>query len=204
MKANNGSGNIESRDSWETPFFLFEELHKQFNFTHDCCATKENCKCARYFPDFKKVDYTFTHYVCWMNPPFSKALEMFKHFFKVVHKGVAIYRCDNFETKIWQKVIFPNASWVFIPNKRIAYEGMQGSGSRFPSALIGFNVPVIESLDGITLKPYGVFNKDLTATQQVATPKCPSDTSLNPDIKLNSVPNLLGGVQLNNLDYITI
>jgi len=29
------------------------------------------------------------------------------------------------------------------------------------------------------------FNKDLTATQQVASPKCPSDTSLNPDIKLN-------------------
>jgi hypothetical protein len=26
------------------------------------------------------------------------------------------------------------------------------------------------------------FNKDLTATQQVATPKCPSDTSLNPNI----------------------
>jgi hypothetical protein len=26
------------------------------------------------------------------------------------------------------------------------------------------------------------FNKDLTATQQVASPKCPSDTSLNPDI----------------------
>ena len=29
------------------------------------------------------------------------------------------------------------------------------------------------------------FNKDLTATQQVASPKCPSDTSLNPDIKSN-------------------
>ena len=26
MKANNGSGNNESRDSWETPQWLFEEL----------------------------------------------------------------------------------------------------------------------------------------------------------------------------------
>jgi len=33
--------------------------------------------------------------------------------------------------------------------------------------------------------PNGEFNKDLTATQQVASPKCPSDTSLNPDIMLN-------------------
>ena len=31
--------------------------------------------------------------------------------------------------------------------------------------------------------PNGEFNMDLTATQQVASPKCPSDTSLNPNIK---------------------
>ena len=48
-----------------------------------------------------------------------------------------------------------------------------------------------------TAIPMGEFNKDLTATQQVATPKSASQTSLNSDIKLNSVPNLLGRVQLN-------
>ena len=85
------------------------------------------------------------------NPPFSKATEMFEHFFKVVY-GVAIYRRDNFETKIWQQLIFPNASWIFIPNKRIVYEGMQGNGSRFPSALIGFNVPKPIGLQGIILE----------------------------------------------------
>ncbi len=40
----------------------------------------------------------------------------------------------------------------FVPNKRIAYEGMEGSGSRFPSALIGFNVEPPKGLKGITLK----------------------------------------------------
>ena len=40
---------------------------------------------------------------------------------------------------------------------------------------------------------FGEHNKDLTATQQVA-----SQTSLNPDIKLNSVPNLVGGEKLKN------
>jgi len=188
MKANNGSGNIESRDEWETPQWLFDKLDKQFDFDFDCCANSRNTKIGSYPYNF--FDYNTAQVkMGWMNPPFSKALEMFKHFFKVISKGVAIYRCDNFETKIWQEVIFPNASWVFIPNKRIVYEGMKGSGSRFPSALIGFNVPLIESLDGITLKPYGAFNKDLTATQQVASPKCPSDTSLNPDIKCNRRKN---------------
>lgn len=32
------------------------------------------------------------------------------------------------------------------------------------------------------------------------TPKCPTDTSHHPNIKLNSVPNLLGGVQLNKME----
>lgn len=151
MKANNGSGNIESRDEWETPQWLFDRLKNQYDITFDCCATKNNTKTKEFskedFQDIREVKG-----IAWMNPPFSKAYSMFKRFFKVVHKGVAIYRCDNFETKIWQEIIFPNASWVFIPNKRIAYEGMTGSGSRFPSALIGLNVPIIESLKGTTLK----------------------------------------------------
>jgi site-specific DNA-methyltransferase (adenine-specific) len=151
MKGNNGSGNIESRDEWETPQWLFDILHKQFNFKYDCCASNNNSKITHFANRFEEVEYVDG--TAWMNPPFSKALELFRHFFKVVGKGVAIYRCDNFETKIWQEVIFPNASWVFIPNKRIAYKGMGGKGSRFPSALIGFNVPEIESLDGITLTP---------------------------------------------------
>lgn len=168
MKANNGTGNNESRDEWETPKWLFDKLHNQYDFTFDCCASERNHKC-KYWTNCFNENHLFENKVCWMNPPFSKALEMFKHFFRVIHKGVAIYRCDNFETKIWQEVIFPNASWVFIPNKRIAYEGMKGSGSRFPSALIGLNVPLIESLVGITLTPFGSFNKRFRGSDLVST-----------------------------------
>ena len=155
-KANNGTGNNEERDEWQTPKELFNELDKDYKFAFDCCANDKNSKCISYSDDFEKWDDILR--VCWMNPPFTKANEMFKHFFKVVKEGVAIYRCDNFETKIWQETIFPKASWVFIPNKRIAYEGMNGNGSRFPSALIGFNVKPIENIEGITLyiKPSSV------------------------------------------------
>lgn len=152
MKANNGSGNNESRDEWQTPQWLFDILDNQYNFVFDCCASIANRKKHFYSYNFEKSKYIGIK-MAWMNPPFSKASEMFKHFFKTVRKGVAIYRADNFETKIWQEVIFPNASWIFIPNKRIAYEGMAGKGSRFPSALIGFNVEPPKELGGITLKP---------------------------------------------------
>ena len=86
-----------------------------------------------------------------MNPPFSKAKEMFKHFFEVVNHGVAIYRCDNLETSLWQDIILKYATWIFIPKGRISYEGKIGKGFRFPSALIGFNVEPPKDIEGYTL-----------------------------------------------------
>lgn len=160
MKANNGSGDNPARDLWQTPKELFDTLNKQYDFNFDCCASKENKKCEFWHDDFEKVGTEEAGLsddsIAWMNPPFSKAREMFEHFFDVVHKGVAIYRCDNLETRIWQKIIFPNVDWVFIPHKRIAYEGMNGNGSRFPSALIGVGVEPPIELKGTILK-IGVF-----------------------------------------------
>jgi hypothetical protein len=151
MKANNGSGNNPRRDEWETPKDLLIKLDKQYDFTFDCCANSKNRKAFNHSNNFENVAYT-KDYVCWMNPPFSKAKDMFKHFFKVVNFGVAIYRCDNLETKIWQDIIFANADWIFIPKGRVVYEGMNGKGSRFPSALIGVGVDPPKYVDGICLK----------------------------------------------------
>lgn len=157
MKANNGSGNNSSRDEWETPQELFDILNKQYDFVFDCCATEYNKKCFDFSNNFLNINYFRSrNFISWMNPPFSKAKEMFEHFFKVVCCGVAIYRCDNLETKIWQDVIFPNADWIFIPKGRVVYEGMEGNGSRFPSALIGVGVDPPKYLKGVCLKLKGV------------------------------------------------
>jgi len=151
MKANDGSGNNSSRDEWETPKELFKKLNKQYSFDLDCCATNQNSKARLYCNNFLS-NYVPKVETCWMNPPFSKAKQMFEHFFKVVNCGVAIYRCDNFETKIWQDIIFPNCDWIFIPKGRVVYEGMEGNGSRFPSALIGVGVDPPKYLKGVCLK----------------------------------------------------
>jgi len=151
MKANDGTGNIPERDEWQTPQNLFNKLNKQYDFTFDCCAEGYNHKTIGFSNDFLKIDFRVVLNVCWMNPPFSKSYEMFEHFFKFLNKGVAIYRCDNMETKLWQDIILKNATWIFIPKGRICYEGMKGSGSRFPSALIGYNVTVPEYVSGSLL-----------------------------------------------------
>lgn len=125
----------------------------------DCCASEENRKTMRFFFDFLNMNGSLEDCMCWMNPPFSKASEMFEHFFDVVKEGICIYRCDNMETKIWQDIILKNATWVFIPKGRWSYEGKAGKGSRFPSALIGFNVDVPVGLDGATLNLNNTKNK---------------------------------------------
>jgi len=158
MKANNGSGNNETRDSWETPKRLFDKLDEQYNFDVDCCATKQNTKCKNFYYDFNEATLqSMYNQTAWMNPPFSKAYDIFEHFFRVVDKGLAIYRCDNIETKIWQEIILSKADWIFIPKGRIRYDGMPGKGSRFPSALIGFGVEppkdLIGSIFGILAYP---------------------------------------------------
>ena len=149
--ANNGSGNNINRDDWETPQWLYDLLNEQYGFNFDCCATLDNAKSsfAENFLDTSKLFMNI--HIAWMNPPFSKARTMFEHFFCVVSKGVAIYRCDNFETQIWQETIFSLCDWVFIPNKRINYESKNGKGSRFPSALIGKGLKPPENIKGTLL-----------------------------------------------------
>lgn len=150
-KANNGTGNNPLRDGWQTPQQLFNDLNKQYLFNFDCCADISTTKCIHFSSNFENVSIIYDT-IAWMNPPFSIAWKMFVHFFKVVPKGVAIYRCDNFETALWQKIIFPLCSWVFIPKTRIAYEGLDGVSPRFPSALIGLGVDPPRGLSGTILK----------------------------------------------------
>ena len=59
---------------WPTPQDLFEKLDKEFNFTTDVAATKENSKCLHYYTlddDGLKQDWRG---VCWMNPPYGRAM----------------------------------------------------------------------------------------------------------------------------------
>ena len=156
-KGNDGTGNIPERDLWETKQELWDKLNRQYNFTFDCCANKDNTKCEKWTDSFEYYWSVSPSDVCWMNPPFSKPIEMFKVFFERVHKGIAIYRCDNMETKVWQNIILKNASWVLIPKGRISYTPFEtgdmrnGMGTRFPSALIGFNVEPPKDIEGAML-----------------------------------------------------
>lgn len=150
MKANNGTGDNHLRDGWRTPSELFNPLYNQYKFGFDCCADVKNKLCDKFSDNFENINTI--EEVAWMNPPFSIAWKMFDHFFKVVKKGVAIYRCDNMESGIWQKLIFKKCSWIFIPNRRVCYEGIDGEGPRFPTAIIGVGIDVPDRISGTILE----------------------------------------------------
>lgn len=64
-----------TRHDWETPQWLFDQLHAEFNFTVDVCASLENAKCERYFTrEQNGLAQDWTGERCWMNPPYGREI----------------------------------------------------------------------------------------------------------------------------------
>lgn len=61
-------------DEWETPQDFFDALDGEFGFGLDVCATPENAKCPRYYT--REDDGLAREWrgVCWMNPPYGRAI----------------------------------------------------------------------------------------------------------------------------------
>ena len=63
---------LSATDEWATPQWLFDALHREFAFTLDPCATRENAKCARFFTrDDDGLAQDWGDAVVFMNPPYG-------------------------------------------------------------------------------------------------------------------------------------
>jgi len=155
-------------DDWCTPDDLFQELHKEFHFNIDLCATTHNSKCMYFCENYfdneivcSVADNWLVDYLefgeedepiitAFMNPPYSnpypfleKAWEKDSFEFKIV----CLVKCDP-STKWWAlfwdyKLNCPKAGCEvrFFP-KRIKFHEPSGKSSTaapFPSALIIMN-----------------------------------------------------------------
>jgi phage N-6-adenine-methyltransferase len=59
----------------ETPQSLFNDLDREFHFTLDVCALPYNAKCAHYYtPDKDGLRQPWGGQVCWLNPPYGRAI----------------------------------------------------------------------------------------------------------------------------------
>ena len=61
-------------DNWATPPDLFEELHREFVFELDVCASEDNAKCERFYTRADDGLRQPWSGVCWMNPPYGRTI----------------------------------------------------------------------------------------------------------------------------------
>lgn len=60
-----------SKQDWETPQDLFDLLHRQYHFTFDLAADKNNTKCEKYYTEENDALSVEWHGRCWLNPPYG-------------------------------------------------------------------------------------------------------------------------------------
>jgi len=71
-----GGTGPEAATDWATPKTLFDELHREFAFTLDVCASAWNAKLPRFYSleqDGLAQDWTGER--CWLNPPYGRGID---------------------------------------------------------------------------------------------------------------------------------
>ena len=133
---------FSSKDqTWETPTDLFNKIDEVFKFDVDVCAVPETAKCQKYFtPEINGLDQRWSG-SCWMNPPYGREQ------IKWITKAYEDSRDNNAtvvcliparpDTKVWQDIIFKNASAICFIKGRLKFGGSKDSAP-FPSALVVF------------------------------------------------------------------
>ncbi|MEK6879685.1 MAG: DNA N-6-adenine-methyltransferase [Nanoarchaeota archaeon] len=126
---------------WETPQELFDNLNKEFKFTLDVCANKNNAKCKKYFTikdDALKQDWGKN--IVFMNPPYSRLTNDFvEKGYKESLKNAIVVCLISVGTNrsYWHNYIFPFASqirWI-----RGCLKFSNSNSAPFASAIIIFD-----------------------------------------------------------------
>jgi phage N-6-adenine-methyltransferase len=138
-------------DEWETPPDFFEKLNAEFDFSLDCCASKENHKLPRYFTKEDNALERCWPGIVWMNPPYSRPLFTYflkKAIYEVTEGAASIVVAlipASTDTKDWHNLIMPYADEVRFVKGRVSFVGAPGP-PRFPSAVVVFRRVTLPTL----------------------------------------------------------
>lgn len=63
-------------EDWPTPQAFFDQLHAEFSFTLDPCATPANAKCRQYFTrESDGLSQDWGQHVVFCNPPYGRDMQ---------------------------------------------------------------------------------------------------------------------------------
>ena len=124
---------------WSTPNELFNTLNKEFEFTLDPCATKENAKCKKYYTKKENgLIQDWSNEIVFMNPPYGREI---KHWIQKAYeeslKG-AIVVClvpARTDTIYWHNYCLKGK--VRFIKGRLKF-GNSKNSAPFPSAIVVF------------------------------------------------------------------
>ena len=127
---------------WETPKDLFDTLDAEFEFELDVCALPVNAKCNRFFtPADDGLSQDWGARVCWMNPPYGRAI---RHWMRKAYEaslGGATVVClvpARTDTAWWHEHAVRGE--VRYLRGRLRFGGAT-TGAPFPSVLVIFRPP---------------------------------------------------------------
>ena len=126
-------------NQWSTPNELFNTLNKEFQFTLDPCATKENAKCKKYYTKKENgLIQDWSNEIVFMNPPYGREI---KHWIQKAYeeslKG-AIVVClvpARTDTIYWHNYCLKGK--VRFIKGRLKF-GNSKNSAPFPSAIVVF------------------------------------------------------------------
>lgn len=140
-------------DMWETPRALFDLLSKEFRFATDVCALPGNAKCAHYFtPAMDGLSQTWTG-ICWMNPPYGRAIGAWVQKAYESARDGAVVVCllpARTDTTWWHDYCMLGE--VRLVRGRLRF-GKASAGAPFPSAIVIFRPHRILQANGLEIPP---------------------------------------------------
>ena len=123
-------------DLWETPNVFFKELDREFHFSLDVCATKENTKCERFYtPEDDGLNQEWEG-VCWMNPPYGRQIGKWVKKAAESHCRVVCLLPARTDTAWWHDYCIKEGVIRFIRG-RLKF-GNAKNNAPFPSAIVIF------------------------------------------------------------------
>jgi len=127
--------NTTGEYEWGTPQRLFDELHREFNFTVDVCATAENAKCQKYYSKLEDgLAQDWTGEVCWMNPPYGRAIATWLKKAATSRATVVCLVPSRTDNLWWQQWVMMADEIRFVRG-RLSFVGAK-DGAKFPSAIV--------------------------------------------------------------------
>jgi phage N-6-adenine-methyltransferase len=125
----------------ETPNYIFDPIHREFEFTLDVCATPTNAKVDRFYsPRTNGLIQDWSKERCWCNPPYGRGLTypwVQKSYYESLKGALVVCLLPSrTEVKWFHQFVLPYAEIRYFEG-RIKFVGMD-AGAKFASLLAIF------------------------------------------------------------------